>query len=61
MYLRRIEGTFSFPFGAPLRAHVPEPPAQDPPVPPSGPPEIPDREIDLPPREDQEDIREPRH
>ncbi len=54
-----------------LRAHVPEPPAppeHDPNLPPGRdphrpeqpPPDRPDQDIDLPPREAPEDIRDPR-
>ncbi len=62
MYLQKAERMFTFPFGAGLQAHVPQPPEQDPNVPPETPPPgAPDKEIDLPPREEPEDVREPRH
>ncbi len=43
-----------------LRAHVPEPPEHDPSVPPSPPPPgDPGKEVDLPPREEPDRIRDP--
>lgn len=43
-----------------LRLHVPEPPGHDPNIPPSIPPNPqPGREIDLPPLDDPDEVREP--
>lgn len=43
-----------------LRLHVPEPPGHDPNAPPTTPPgQEPGREIDLPPLNDPDEIREP--
>jgi len=48
-----------------MSAHVPEPPDQDPNIPTDRPPEVPpptepsDDEVDLPPREAPEEIRDP--
>lgn len=43
-----------------LRLHVPEPPGHDPNVPPTTPPGTePGREIDLPPLDDPDEVREP--
>lgn len=51
------------PFQAGMWAHVPEPPEQPdqmPDIPPEAPPiDEPGREIDLPPREDPDQIRDP--
>lgn len=42
-----------------LRAHVPTPPDSNPDVPPEQPPQPSPDEVDLPPREDPERIRDP--
>lgn len=47
------------PFIPGMWAHVPEPPEHDPSVPDETPPQEPDREVDLPPREAPDEIREP--
>lgn len=48
------------PYDVPRRLHVPEPPGHDPNPPPTTPPgKQPGREIDLPPLDDPDEIREP--